>query len=218
MTNHNLDKWPHLTKVTKNLNKEEKFDEYLPPYVKKFNRRNKQLSDLLDGTAAPSGHHPKGHQNNQHHNHHHHHHHHHQHRDDWIENLFEEQKPGNRKNHTLSDKTTIHPNDLPDDGVHIIYDKSHYENEKRKVKATNKYEKNLQTNDNNYFNSKTSNFVYHRVEQPPQQSPTGGSFGRVKKQRLPYVAITDRKLGPSRTPRRSSSSSSDNIHNNRNRK
>ncbi|XP_065365303.1 putative uncharacterized protein DDB_G0282133 [Calliphora vicina] len=70
-------KWPHLAKVQSQLHEEqmreqqsENYPDYeydnedyfeendnkddnLPPYIRKFNRRNKQLLDLLEGTIAP---------------------------------------------------------------------------------------------------------------------------------------------------------------------
>ncbi|XP_046801585.1 probable WRKY transcription factor protein 1 [Lucilia cuprina] len=70
-------KWPHLAKVQSRLHEEqmreeqsENYPDYeydnddyfeendnkddnLPPYIRKFNRRNKQLLDLLEGTIAP---------------------------------------------------------------------------------------------------------------------------------------------------------------------
>lgn len=73
----NRERYPNLARLQTQL-KEDR-DKELPPYVRKYNRRNKQLFDLIEGTNSPevkhhhhlhSRRHPESHL---HHNHHHHH-------------------------------------------------------------------------------------------------------------------------------------------------
>ncbi|XP_055910218.1 uncharacterized protein LOC129944657 [Eupeodes corollae] len=110
----------------KSARKQEEEEANLPPYIKKYRRRNKQLKDLLEGTKPPStiapqwsssvlkpgpidgsyqNHH---HQHRNHHNHRQHRNHQRQHRhknSKWqIEDLFEEQ----RANPNNPNKTTVY--------------------------------------------------------------------------------------------------------------
>lgn len=106
------DRYPNLARLQSQL-KEDR-DKDLPPYVRKYNRRNKQLFDLIEGTNSPdslassSSHAGGGGQRKKQHHHHHHHHNHpgtsssgpsvdhlsHKEKiERWIaENLFEEQR------------------------------------------------------------------------------------------------------------------------------
>lgn len=47
-TAHRTDKWPHLTRLHSQLH-QDMLGDSLPPYIKKYNRRNKQLIGLLEG-------------------------------------------------------------------------------------------------------------------------------------------------------------------------
>lgn len=176
-TNHHVDgyardKWPHFNKVKKHLSHDD--NENLPPYIKKYNRRNKQLINLLEGTLPPKyeyrKHEPK--------------HYHRRKNPHWMEeDLFEEQRPNRNNIAQVAFETTRNPNELPGDGVHIIYDKAH-SSEEDKIR-TNNYK----------VSSRAGQFIYHRVESAP------ATYGSIKKQRLPFVAITDRKLGSSKARR-----------------
>ncbi|CAD7089716.1 unnamed protein product [Hermetia illucens] len=53
-------KWPHLRRIEYQITKDERREQdenddegELPPYIRKYNRRNKQLLDLLEGTIPP---------------------------------------------------------------------------------------------------------------------------------------------------------------------
>lgn len=109
------ERYPNLARLQTQL-KEDR-DKDLPPYVRKYNRRNKQLFELIEGTNSPdslassSSHAGGGGRGQRKKQHHHHHHHPHNHRgtsgsgpsvdhlshkekiERWIaENLFEEQR------------------------------------------------------------------------------------------------------------------------------
>lgn len=222
------EKYPYFNKVKTHLEEE---DEDLPPYIKKYNRRNKQLIDLLEGTLPPqsdtlrrfhssssslSSHTKK----NPH----------------WLEDdLFEAQRP-NKNKWSTEIEATQHPNALPDESVHVIYDddatndKSTLTNisNKNKSSLTNKTTSTTTTTtfnltassiaSNNHsppfkLSSRAGQFVYHTVTQSPSNGGNnsgggGNGYGGVKKKRLPFVAITDRKVGgPPRMRRRTSMSS-----------
>lgn len=167
-------------------------DNDLPPYLKKYNKRNKQLLNLMEGTVAPPPPPPSliqfgddYAQSTKFRPAKHHHHHHHKIKTKWIEtNLFEEQRPAsNRTNVSIS--TLFDKNSLPG------------END-QKIDAT--------SNENNYGHknskltpvvhsvpSKIDHFTYHRVASPKLVG--AGSYGLLRKQRLPFVAITDKRLG-----------------------
>lgn len=52
-TKHRIDKWPHLTRLHSQLH-QDMLGDSLPPYIKKYNRRNKQLIGLLEGQGMPN--------------------------------------------------------------------------------------------------------------------------------------------------------------------
>lgn len=53
-SNHrNDEKWPHLKRLQTQLN-EDMAKDNLPPYIKKYSRRNKQLISLLEGEGMPN--------------------------------------------------------------------------------------------------------------------------------------------------------------------
>lgn len=218
------EKYPYFNKVKTHLEEE---DEDLPPYIKKYNRRNKQLIDLLEGTLPPQSQsenlrrfhsHVK---KNPH----------------WLEDdLFEEQKPSKNKWSTEIEATP-HPNALPDESVHVIYDEDTDKttllanmNSKNNKSLPNKPTFNLTASSiasNNHsppfkLSSRAGQFVYHTVTQSPLIGGAGGGgaggYGGVKKKRLPFVAITDRKVGgPPRMRRRTSMSSINTSNSEQNR-
>ncbi|XP_058462290.1 uncharacterized protein LOC131437139 [Malaya genurostris] len=202
------EQWPHFDKVINSLNKEQQQDN-VPPYIKKYNRRNKQLIDLLEGTIAPLSDYSQRHHERKYHR---------RKNPNWMEeDLFEQQRPnqnnlGLQRNYIQEtiQSSTAHSNSLPGEAIHIIYDK-----------------KQTQDNDHEYghpatgvdpnhpykLSSRAGQFVYHRVASP--QPIGGGGYGRLKRQRLPFVAITDRRLG-SPPKRRANASSSDHSGSNNN--
>ncbi|XP_055389647.1 probable cyclin-dependent serine/threonine-protein kinase DDB_G0292550 [Condylostylus longicornis] len=51
---HHTKKWPNLSRSQYQLPSEQNdYIDDLPPYIKKYNRRTKQLQDLLEGTISP---------------------------------------------------------------------------------------------------------------------------------------------------------------------
>uniref|UniRef100_A0A182KGQ1 Uncharacterized protein n=1 Tax=Anopheles christyi TaxID=43041 RepID=A0A182KGQ1_9DIPT len=120
------EKWPNFDKVMTSLKTETKPDN-IPPYIKKYNRRNKQLIDLLEGTIAPlSDYSVHKHRERKYHR---------RKNPHWMEeDLFEEQRPnqakatqGLQRNYIQEtiQSSTVHSNALPGEGIHIIYDKKH---------------------------------------------------------------------------------------------
>uniref|UniRef100_A0A182JGD1 Uncharacterized protein n=1 Tax=Anopheles atroparvus TaxID=41427 RepID=A0A182JGD1_ANOAO len=193
------EKWPHFDKVMSSLKTEPKPDN-VPPYIKKYNRRNKQLIDLLEGTIAPlSDYGAHKHRERKYHR---------RKNPHWMEeDLFEEQRPSQSKNAGLQrnyiqetiQSSTVHSNALPGEGIHIIYDKKHAGDGRddgrellygRPTIAAGHPAHDAHPNAYK-LSSRAGQFVYHRVASPPQ--PAGG-YGRLKRQRLPFVAITDRRL------------------------
>lgn len=198
----NRERYPNLARLQTQL-KEDR-DKDLPPYVRKFNRRNKQLFDLIEGTHSPVA--TKGRQAKQHHHHHHHRHtkepasggvskgHNLSHKEKierWIEeNLFEEQRRNPNQivrppeeDAELLNKLNALPGELgpaaDDDG--------------QLVKGTNPV--NVITN--RLSQTRAGNFVYHRIAQSQPSNPIGqaaAAYGViVRKPGLPFVAITDRR-------------------------
>ncbi|XP_052863600.1 uncharacterized protein LOC128270238 [Anopheles cruzii] len=208
------EKWPNFDKVMSSLKTEAKPDN-VPPYIKKYNRRNKQLIDLLEGTIAPlSDYSAHKHRERKYHR---------RKNPHWMEeDLFEEQRPSQPKTQGMQrdyiqeaiQSSTIHSNALPGEGIHIIYDKKHaldgHDDLDDGLGASHvMYGRPTMSSGHggdgghpNYkLSSRAGQFVYHRVASP--QSPMGGGgYGRLKRQRLPFVAITDRRLSapPKRRP------------------
>lgn len=191
---HHKDKWPYFAKVKTHLDDE---SDDLPPYLKKYNRRNKQLIDLLEGTLPPKRNMKKlnKHISNRKNPH-------------WLEDdLFEEQRP-NRNSYSnkfvFEPPSTPHPNALPGENVHIS---SVEHNIKHNFTNNNN---SLVTNNHSppfKISSRAGQFIYHTVTALPQI--TGSTGNVIKKKRLPFVAITDRKIGP----RKGSSINSNSEHN-----
>ncbi|XP_055587382.1 uncharacterized protein LOC129739856 isoform X2 [Uranotaenia lowii] len=194
--------WPHFETVMNSLNKEQQQDN-VPPYIKKYNRRNKQLIDLLEGTIAPLSDYSQRHHERKYHR---------RKNPHWMEeDLFEEQRPspnnlGMQRNYIQEtiQSSTAHSNALPGEGIHIIYEKKHNNDDDHDYgHATTS----MDPNHPYKLSSRAGQFVYHRVASP---QPIGAGYGRLKRQRLPFVAITDRRLGspPKRRPNAVSGSSS----------
>ncbi|XP_055529500.1 uncharacterized protein LOC129721216 [Wyeomyia smithii] len=193
------EQWPHFDKVMNSLNKEQQQDN-VPPYIKKYNRRNKQLIDLLEGTIAPLSDYSQRHHERKYHR---------RKNPHWMEeDLFEQQRPnqnnlGLQRNYIQEtiQSSTAHSNSLPGEAIHIIYDKKHIDNDHQYGHPTTSVDPNHPYK----MSSRAGQFAYHRVASP---QPVGGGYGRLKRQRLPFVAITDRRLGspPKRRPNSSSNS------------
>lgn len=146
-------------------------DNYQPPYIKKFNRRNKQLMNLLEGIPEP---HEKAerHSTKKEHN-----------KDRWVEtNLFEEQRPSQSAQNTTSSSYELKSklNEIPEENGDSV--------------AVND-ETNISKESTKSIRSKVEKFSYHRVASPKLVG--FGSFGMLKKQQLPFVAITDKRLSHS---------------------
>ncbi len=148
-------------------------DNYEPPYIKKFNRRNKQLLNLLEGIPAsdektdikPKKHSAK----TDHHK-----------KDAWVEtNLFEAQRPHQSAQNVSSLYGT-------NDGINDIPGENDSEAMNDDVVSKEQSNKN---------HSKSEKFNYHRVASPKLVG--FGSFGVLRKQQLPFVAITDKRLSHS---------------------
>lgn len=169
-------------------------DYDLPPYIRKYNRRNKQLLDLLEGTISPTFEEVIPSQRYHHHHHHH---------------------SGHNGHHTSatafrSSSTTTERNiEIPTDDIFVEQQYKSYNNAEdypqqdsqltdndlnelpetpiQTVTVTNK-----STNDRSYkISPKANNFIFYRVGSPKiiNASNDGG-----KKQKLPFVAITDKRL------------------------
>ncbi|KAG4074791.1 hypothetical protein HA402_006430 [Bradysia odoriphaga] len=166
------EKAKHYSHGVYTLHNVQKFeDNYEPPYVKKFNRRNKQLLNLLEGIPAseeqmakPKKHATKVDQK----------------KNQWVEtNLFEEQRPHpTARNLSTSLETSDGINDIPG------------ENDSETIKDDAVSKEQIHKN-----HSKSERFNYHRVASPKLVG--FGSFGMLRKQQLPFVAITDKRLSHS---------------------
>lgn len=183
------DKWPFFTQVKNHLEQEEEEAEQenvVPPYVKKYNRRNKQLMDLLEGTLPPPEHKKKKHEHRYHRRKNPH----------WLEeDLFEAQRPsGSRQFGGFGVAvTTEHPNALPGENEHIEPDSGFAIVITNQSLATNNHSPQLK------ISSRAGQFVYHTVTSGPP--PASAAATSVKKKRLPFVAITDRRVGPPKSRR-----------------
>ncbi|XP_049531829.1 uncharacterized protein LOC125949127 isoform X2 [Anopheles darlingi] len=217
------EKWPNFDRVMSSLKTEPKPDN-VPPYIKKYNRRNKQLIDLLEGTIAPlSDYSVHKHRERKYHR---------RKNPHWMEeDLFEEQRPSQSKGSGMQrnyiqetiQSSTIHSNALPGEGIHIIYDKKHGVGDHDDLEDGSHLMYGRPTissghghdggvgggvggggaggHPNYKLSSRAGQFVYHRVASPQPLGGVGG-YGRLKRQRLPFVAITDRRLSapPKRRP------------------
>ncbi|KAJ6636946.1 hypothetical protein Bhyg_09672 [Pseudolycoriella hygida] len=146
-------------------------DNYEPPYIKKFNRRNKQLLNILEGIPESNKiDKPKKHVTKSDHKKYH-----------WVEvNLFEEQRPYQSAQNT----STLYETDSVINEIPGERDSNAKNDDTMVIKEPNS--KN---------HSKSEKFNYHRVASPKLVG--FGSFGMLRKQQLPFVAITDKRLSHS---------------------
>lgn len=214
-------KWPNLSRLQTQLH-QDIIDDSLPPYIKKYNRRNKQLINLLEGTVSPNyAEHTKSkseHQRRRQRN-----------RNKWIEkNLFEEQRrpvkpalpallppiaiasattvatprPANvssdktykytdkLSNFLLSKNVQSEPNALPGEQLSLSSEEDDADTDHGHHDDTNK-----RLNQQIYpVSPKADSFLFHRVASPKLVG-TGIVGNGLVKQRLPFVAITDRRIG-----------------------
>lgn len=212
-------KWPNLSRLQTQLH-QDIIEDSLPPYIKKYNRRNKQLINLLEGTIAPNyADHKKiksAHQRRRQKN-----------RNKWIEkNLFEEQKspvtPELRAKlppvefpsmtttptsvNASSDKTYKYtdkmsnillnknvqsgPNALPGEQLSLSSEEEDADSDHGYHSDPNK----RQYQQIYPVSPKADSFLFHRVASPKLVG-TGIMDNGFVKQRLPFVAITDRRIG-----------------------
>lgn len=209
------DKWPHLKKLQSQLH-QDMLSDSLPPYIKKYSRRNKQLIGLLEGEGMPNVDNADSNtkqqqshlrrrqkQNNK-----------------WIEkNLFEEQLDDkkdesrvpptassssdtksiipiilNSKQRYLTEKNVqSEPNALP--GEHLSLSSEDYDDcddgfdcnssalQSSKVEHVKKKEN---------LSPKADSFLFHRVA-TPKLVGTAAIAGGLIKQKLPFVALTDKR-------------------------
>lgn len=210
--NRNDDKWPHLKRLKSQLHQDILGDS-LPPYIKKYNRRNKQLIGLLEGEGMPdvvddSTAKQQTHSRRR------------QKQSKWIEkNLFEEQleekkngsvKPNepqlsdaksiapiilNSKQRYLTEKNIqSEPNALP--GEHLSLSSEEYDECDGGSDCT---QNKLQHTRSGHIKKKTilspkaDSFLFHRVA-TPKLVGTAAIAGGLIKQKLPFVALTDKRI------------------------
>lgn len=212
-------KWPNLSRLQTQLH-QDIIEDSLPPYIKKYNRRNKQLINLLEGTIAPNyAEHTKiknAHQRRRQKN-----------RNKWIEkNLFEEQKDSvTPALHALLPPVAFTSASTPPTSLDASSDKTYKYSDKMSNILLNKNaqsepnalpgeqlslssEEDDGDSDHGYHSDpkkrqyqqiypvspKADSFLFHRVASPKLVG-TGIIGNGFVKQRLPFVAITDRRVG-----------------------
>lgn len=200
-----VDKWPYFAQVKNHLDAENDKDSLMPPYVKKYNRRNKQLVDLIEGTMAPKHHHKHHYQHNANQ--------HHRKNPHWLEDdLFESQRPVRPNYGVVYEPTTHHPNELPSDSDFVVGAGSKKNQAAASLSAvSSRLNQSLAVATNNHsppfkISSRAGQFVYHTVTAVPANLLTAAEMNSasgtgVKKKRLPFVAITDRRVGPPKSRR-----------------
>lgn len=207
-------KWPHLKKLQTQLHQDILSDS-LPPYIKKYSRRNKQLFGLLEGEGMPnvdngdsngkqqSHSHRRQKQNNK-----------------WIEkNLFEEQFDAknnksapsqptqstdsksiaaiilNSKQRYLTEKNVqSEPNALP--GEHLSLSSEEYDDCDDGTDCTPSVVQRTQAGHikkKENLSPKADSFLFHRVA-TPKLVGTAAIAGGLIKQKLPFVALTDKRI------------------------
>lgn len=216
------DKWPHLTRLQNQLHQDMLGDK-LPPYIKKYNRRNKQLLSLLEGQGMPNVDTVDTQPRKQLHSHRRR----QKDRNKWIEkNLFEEQQQEHKQKNAsttasvkmpinpkpppsamvLSSKTRFlteknvqsEPNALP--GEHLTISSEEYsdcEDEACTLLAQQQQKKQNRKqsiNQKPILSPKADSFLFHRVA-TPKLVGTSAIGGGLIKQRLPFVALTDKRIG-----------------------
>lgn len=180
----------------------------LPPYIKKYNRRNKQLLSLLEGQGMPNVDNTDQPRRKQLHSH--------RRRqkaqNKWIEkNLFEEQQQNsstdavqsrkstpvivlNSKQRYLSEKNVQRePNALP--GEHLTISEEYADCEDGScIPLTSQPSQKSNIKKKEILSPKADSFLFHRVA-TPRLVGTAAIGGGLVKQRLPFVALTDKRIG-----------------------
>lgn len=219
------EKWPHLKKLQSQLHQDILSDS-LPPYIKKYSRRNKQLIGLLEGEGMPNVYNTDSNskqpsharrrqkQNN-----------------NWIEkNLFEDQFDDRKNKSAQKEQQQQQQPNAPYlvDGKHIIpiilNSKQQYLTERNIQSEANAlpgehlsltfedYENCDIDSDSNCITStniqrskaghlkkkekispKADSFLFHRVA-TPKLVGTAAIAGGLIKQKLPFVALTDKRI------------------------
>lgn len=215
----NRERYPNLVRLQSQL-KEDR-DKELPPYVRKYNRRNKQLFDLIAGTNSPdsptSNAHQQATRRKKHHHHNHNHHHyrsqaavstgskdhltHKEKIERWIEeNLFEEQRRNPNQivrppEEQLDPESELNKlNALPGELGPAAPDGLEEEQHAGQHLDTSKSGAAVNLNTNRLSQTRAGNFVYHRIAQSQPSNTIGQAYGViVRKPGLPFVAITDRR-------------------------
>lgn len=188
--NSKSDNWDFVSTVNLIKQRPQYVENDLPPYLKKYNKRNKQLLNLMEGTVSPITYvdyiSSAKFRSPQKHNHK---------KNKWMEtNLFEEQRPiQNNRNQTnlSSNNSSFVNNALPGENDRIE-DTSIELIENSFSPISGKVQK-FTLSATQSVPSKTDHFTYHRVASPKLVG--AGSYGLLRKQRLPFVAITDKRLG-----------------------
>lgn len=221
-------KWPHLSRLQSQLHQDILGDS-LPPYIRKYHRRNKQLIGLLEGQGMPNINSddrsrkplPNANRRRKHQ---------HQHHSKWIErNLFENRQNSNfGKNRTTSKARGTNdpialtfnskqrylieknlqrePNALP--GEHLSLSSEEYKDcdedndechdngnengNENGVHSMVNQPKNFQQKKSN-LSPKADSFLFHRVA-TPKLVGTAAIGGGLIKQKLPFVALTDKRI------------------------
>uniref|UniRef100_A0A1B0GGZ5 Uncharacterized protein n=1 Tax=Lutzomyia longipalpis TaxID=7200 RepID=A0A1B0GGZ5_LUTLO len=154
--NRHNDKWSNFVRLQNELQQEQD----LPPYMKKINRRTKQLRFLMEGTVPPRRARIPPHR-------------HHVNDKFFEENVFEDQRS---KKFPSRKAPEITRNSLGNSFPGEESDEDVGEEPSAVVKTA----------------TRAGNFIYHRI--PSAKPSSGPTFGRViRKQGLPFVAITDRR-------------------------
>lgn len=153
--NQRQNKWPNLSRLQSKL-KEDIIDGELPPYIKKYNRRNKQLINLLEGTISPNYNHKKILQRRRQKN-----------TNKWLEKyLFEEQKPIKSANqqqqqqqqhksqeYVIGKHAQVEPNELPGEYVTVSADLADEDDDTNDNNNNNANSKNNNNNNDDNGNS-----------------------------------------------------------------
>lgn len=196
----NKEKYPNLARLHTQLQQDR--DEEMPPYIRKYNRRNKHLIDILEGTTSPES--SSYHQHQNHKNHHQHHQRqkmsHKQRLENWIEeNLFEEQRHNPNK--------IVRPPDDSDHKLNALPGESDPPFDENQAPSNSILPPNRSA-------TRAGNFVYHRIAQSKPSTSIGEAYGViVRKPGLPFVAITDRRQSPPVSKLRSKQSSNSRVEN-----
>lgn len=233
-------KWPNLSRLQTQLH-QEIIEDSLPPYIKKFNRRNKQLINLLEGTVSPNyiqhANRKAAHQQRRQ-----------KQRNKWLEeNLFEQQRRPAAVTPALPDllppvaiisatttatttkakagttaapSSTVHgsndktykyidkmsnfllsrnvqsePNALPGEHLSLSSEEDVDIDSERDERGQFGIAHKREHQQVYPISPKADTFLFHRVAASPKLVGTGLSGNGVAKPRLPFVAITDRRVG-----------------------